>query len=126
MGIGGDKQVCLCQTEDSLKTKAQNKESRFEESLERLEALVQEMESGNLPLEEIIKKYEEGNRLVKLCAAKLNEAEQRIEVLMKDKDGSLGLQPFAVDEDEAEETTDKEAEETGGRNPSPAKDKDLF
>ena len=109
-----------------MKTKAQSKESRFEESLERLEALVQEMESGDLPLEEIIKKYEEGNRLVKLCAAKLNEAEQRIEVLMKEKDGALGLQPFAVDEDEDDEAADKETGNSSIPNPSSSKDKDLF
>jgi exodeoxyribonuclease VII small subunit len=87
--------------------KSQNKEVKeppFEECLERLESLVHEMESGNLPLEDILKKYEEGNRLVKACATKLNEAEQRIEVLMKEKNGSLSLKPF-------EETNSKEGQE---------------
>lgn len=89
-----------------LKTKTQSKEPKFEESLERLEALVQEMESGNLPLEEILKKYEEGNRLIKLCAAKLNEAEQRIEILMKEKNGSLNLTPMELKEDNEENSKD--------------------
>ena len=62
------------------------------------------MESGNLPLEDILKKYEEGNKLIKLCAAKLNEAEKRIEILMSQKDGSLGIKKF--DLEDAESSTD--------------------
>lgn len=69
----------------------------------RLEKLVDEMEGGDLPLEEILQKYEEGNRLVKLCAARLNEAEKRIEVLMKEKDGALSLKPLRDASDDAEE-----------------------
>lgn len=74
--------------------------------MSRLEKIVDEMESGDLPLEEILQKYEEGNRLVKLCAARLNEAEKRIEVLMKEKDGSLSLKP--LDEDGNEEDGEDE------------------
>ena len=90
-----------------LKAKTQNKELRFEESLKRLEALVQEMESGELPLEDILKKYEEGTRLIKLCASKLNEAEQRIEILMKEKDGSLALKPFKMEEEDEDKPSPK-------------------
>ncbi len=106
-----------------MKTKTQGKEPKFEESLERLEALVQEMESGDLPLEDILKKYEEGNRLIRLCAAKLNEAEQRIEVLMKEKDGSVGLKTLELDED-GEENEDEE--ETTPTKKSSTKEPDLF
>ena len=56
------------------------------------------MESGSLPLEDILKKYEEGNKLIKLCAAKLNEAEKRIEILMNQKDGSLGIKKLDLEE----------------------------
>ena len=77
-----------------------SKELKFEESLERLEAVVQEMESGDLPLEEILKKYEEGNRLIKFCASKLNEAEKRIEILMKDKDGALQIKDLDLEKEE--------------------------
>lgn len=98
-----------------MKAKNQSKEFKFEESLERLEALVQEMESGNLPLEDILKKYEEGNRLIKLCASKLNEAEKRIELLMKEKDGSLGVKPFDLEEDEENED-EKESDKTSPEN----------
>ena len=92
-----------------MKTKTQSKEPTFEQSLERLESLVQEMESGELPLEDILKKYEEGNRLIKLCANKLNEAEKRIELTMKEKDGSLGLKPFNLDEEKIGEDKDTES-----------------
>jgi exodeoxyribonuclease VII small subunit len=94
-----------------LKTKP-SKEPRFEESLQKLEALVQEMEAGDMALEEIIKKYEEGSRLVKFCTAKLSEAEKRIEVLMREKDGSLSLQP--VGSASPDDSGDSESEEEEG------------
>ncbi len=65
----------------------------FEKSLERLETLVNEMESGELALEEMIKHFEEGSKLVTLCSKKLNEVEQKIEKLVKKGDG-LGEEPF--------------------------------
>jgi len=65
----------------------------FEQSLERLETLVNEMESGDLPLEEMIKHFEEGSKLVTLCSKKLTEVEQKIEKLVK-KDGELTEEPF--------------------------------
>jgi len=67
----------------------------FEKSLERLETLVNEMESGDLPLEEMIKHFEEGSKLVTLCSKKLTEVEQKIEKLVK-KDGELTEEPFAT------------------------------
>ena len=96
-----------------MKTKAQSKEPQFEEALQRLEQIVQEMESGDLKLEDILKKYEEGNKLAQLCAAKLNEAEKRIEVLMKGKDGSIRLEPF-----------EQETDETAGQSKKVSKSKD--
>lgn len=65
----------------------------FEKSLERLEALVEEMETGKLPLEQMIKHFEEGSRLVTLCSDKLNEVEQKIEKLVR-KGGTLTTEPF--------------------------------
>jgi len=92
-----------CYTILLVKSKSQAKEASFEDAMARLEKLVEEMEGGDLPLEEILQKYEEGNRLVKLCAARLNEAEKRIEVLMKEKDGALSLKPLRDAADDAEE-----------------------
>lgn len=65
----------------------------FEKSLERLEAIVNEMEGGDLPLEQMIKHFEEGSKLVTLCSKKLTEVEQKIEKLVKKGDG-LGTEPF--------------------------------
>ncbi len=57
---------------------------RFEDALHRLEELVHKMESGELSLEESLKAFEEGIRLSRLCAKKLDEAERRVEVLLRD------------------------------------------
>lgn len=65
----------------------------FEKSLERLETIVEEMERGDLALEQMIKHFEEGSKLVTLCSAKLNEVEQKIEKLVK-KGGTLTAEPF--------------------------------
>ncbi len=62
---------------------------KFEAALQQLEEIVQRLEKGELPLEESLKLYEEGIRLSRLCHAKLEEAEGRIEMLMKDAHGEL-------------------------------------
>ena len=69
----------------------------FEKSLERLETIVDEMEGGELALEEMIKHFEEGSKLVTLCSKKLTEVEQKIEKLVKKGDG-LGTEPFETAE----------------------------
>lgn len=69
----------------------------FEKSLDRLEAIVEEMESGDLSLEQMIKHFEEGSKLVTLCSGKLNEVEQKIEKLVK-KGGVLTTEPFKPEE----------------------------
>lgn len=68
----------------------------FEQSLERLETIVEEMESGELSLEQMIKHFEEGSKLVTLCSKKLTEVEQKIEKLVKADDG-LGEEAFEPD-----------------------------
>ena len=64
-------------------------EGGFEESLQELEKLVEQMEAPELPLETIVEKYEAGMRLVAVCTDKLKAAEKRISLLTKKKDGSL-------------------------------------
>lgn len=59
----------------------------FEEALQQLEQIVQKLEKGELALEESLKLYEEGIRLSRLCHGKLEEAEGKIEMLMKDARG---------------------------------------
>jgi len=66
---------------------------KFEEALKKLEDTVREMESGDLTLEESLKSFEEGIRLSRFCAKKLDEAERRIEVLLKNEEGA-DIQPF--------------------------------
>ncbi len=71
------------------------KEEKFEETLERLQSLVRELESGDCSLEDSIKKFEEGMALARSCQDRLSQAEQKIEILLKaDKDG-VRTEPFA-------------------------------
>jgi len=63
----------------------------FENALKQLEDIVQKLERGDLALEESLKLYEEGIRLSRLCHAKLEEAEGKIEMLIKDAKGELAL-----------------------------------
>ena len=73
---------------------------KFEECLARLEQIVAALESGNLPLEESLKVFEEGVALARHCGRYLEEAERRIEVLAKDEGGVATTRPFAVPSDE--------------------------
>lgn len=59
----------------------------FESALAQLESIVEAMESGEVPLAELLAKFEEGNKLLKICEARLKEAELKIELLKKQKDG---------------------------------------
>jgi exodeoxyribonuclease VII small subunit len=64
----------------------------FEKSLNDLERIVKQLEEGDLPLEESLKLFEEGVKLSRECRDRLTSAERRIQVLMKDANGNLGLQ----------------------------------
>ncbi len=75
------------------------KTEKFEVSLEKLEGLVQKLESGDLSLEDSMKAFEEGMTLVKSCEQKLTEAQKKIEILMKDKEGNAVVQKFQDFED---------------------------
>jgi exodeoxyribonuclease VII small subunit len=68
---------------------------RFEDALNKLEKIVSKLEEGDIPLEESLKLFEEGIRLSRFCNQKLDEAEKKVEILLKDKDGLLKSQPFA-------------------------------
>ena len=71
----------------------------FEQSMRKLEKIVQELESGDLPLEEAMQKFEEGIKLSRLCSEKLDETEKKITLLMQDKRGNVSKKPF-IPEDE--------------------------
>ncbi len=69
----------------------------FEEALERLEKTVDQLESGELSLEESIKAFEDGIELSKLCRNKLEKAEDRVKKLLEKSDGGFDLELFEED-----------------------------
>jgi len=73
---------------------AAKEKKKFEEAVEELERVVEQLESGELSLEDSLAAFENGVRLVKLCNQKLTEVERKIELLVKDKDGKLQLKPL--------------------------------
>lgn len=70
------------------------KKRTFESSMQELEVIVKELESGNLPLEEAIKKFEIGMNCSKFCLEKLDETEKKITMLMVDNYGNITEEPF--------------------------------
>jgi exodeoxyribonuclease VII small subunit len=67
---------------------------RFEDALNKLEKIVAQLEGGDIPLEESLKLFEEGIRLSRFCNHKLDEAEKKVEILLKDKNGVLKPRSF--------------------------------
>ncbi|HEY5704895.1 MAG TPA: exodeoxyribonuclease VII small subunit [Terrimicrobiaceae bacterium] len=72
----------------------------IEQAMERLEALVREMESGQLPLEKLITSYEEGVKLANLCQEKLDAAAKKIQIIAKNASGETKLEEFPLAADE--------------------------
>lgn len=72
----------------------------FEKALEKLEKIVDQLESGDLPLDDSLKKYEEGVKLVRACQQKLDKAKKKIETLVKKDDGTFDLEPFKEKDDD--------------------------
>jgi exodeoxyribonuclease VII small subunit len=70
---------------------------KFEEALQKLEEIVRRMESGDLGLEESLKAFEEGIKLARFCSRKLDEAERRVEILLKE-DEDPTVRPFQEEE----------------------------
>lgn len=78
-------------------------EMKFEDALKRLEKIVGDLEGGGLSLDEALEKYEEGIRLSKTCAKKLEAARKKVEILLKSEDGSVELKEFDEKSAEGEE-----------------------
>ncbi len=66
---------------------------KFEDALEKLEDIVRKMESGDMPLDETLKSFEEGIKIIRFCSAKLEETERRVEMLLG-KEDSLQIKRF--------------------------------
>jgi exodeoxyribonuclease VII small subunit len=81
---------------------------KFEQAMARLEAIVGELEKGDLPLDESLKIFEEGIRLSKNCLKVLEEAERKVEVLVQDKNGKKQLRAFSLDGDESDDPSTDE------------------
>jgi exodeoxyribonuclease VII small subunit len=94
-------QICLKGCDVSKAPKAQDagkaENLAFEEALKRLEAIVEAMETEELPLEMLLARYEEGVRMAKACKTKLAEAELKIEKLEKNSAGEPVLRPIPAD-----------------------------
>jgi exodeoxyribonuclease VII small subunit len=71
---------------------------KFEETLEKLELIVGELESGNISLDKAIAKYQEGMLLSKQCLDSLNKAEKKVKVCLKDKEGKIKIKDFSEDD----------------------------
>ncbi len=67
---------------------------KFEASLKKLEEIVKRLETGSLSLEDSLKAFEEGVKHSAFCSSRLDDAERRVEILLKQKDGSLKREPF--------------------------------
>lgn len=73
---------------------------KFEKAVEKLEKIVEALEGGEIPLDEALKKYEEGVKLARLCNQKLAQAEKKIEVLTRHLSGNLVAEPFNPEDEE--------------------------
>src|SRR5437762_7948285 len=78
----------------SSKAKTASPELNFEKAMDRLEAIVEQMETGKLPLEDLIVRYEEGMNLVKVCQERLTKAEQKIEIIARNNAGKPIVKDF--------------------------------
>jgi exodeoxyribonuclease VII small subunit len=74
----------------------------FESALKSLEDIVQQLEKGDLSLDRALELFEEGVKVSRFCHGKLEEAERKVETLIKATDGSLTEVPFAAEENEKE------------------------
>ncbi len=79
------------------------KEMKFEKAMKRLEDIVEQLEDGQLDLERSLRLFEEGIQLARYCAEKLQEAEQKIELLTEEHEALFGEEPPPEEEDEEEE-----------------------
>lgn len=77
-------------------------EPKFEKDLEKLEEIVAALEEGDLPLDEALKRFEEGIKLAKRCEKALADAEKKIEILTKNAEGELDAKPFGEEDMESE------------------------
>ncbi len=77
------------------------KSATFEKNLERLDAIVRQLEDAELPLEKALQLYEEGMKLSQVCHKQLEEAEGRVEILRRKAGGQMVAEPFEPEKSES-------------------------
>ena len=85
---------CSDHDSSSIAVDANNAKLSFEAALGKLEAIVESMESGDVPLADLLAKFEEGTKLLKVCEGRLKDAELKIELLKKQKGGGAVIEKF--------------------------------
>ena len=105
--LDGRRKLCLsfCPVSNAANNAGQNQSAKaatlpFEEALKKLESIVETMESGDLPLESLLAKYEEGTHLARICQTKLAEAELKIQQLEKNAAGEMKLESLSPEASE--------------------------
>jgi len=98
----------------SSKTKSPAPELNFEKAMDRLESIVEQMETGKLPLEDLIVRYEEGMNLVKVCQERLAKAEQKIEIIARNSAGKPVVKNFKADAESSDDEKLATASPSGG------------
>ncbi len=88
-------------------------EIKFEKALTQLEKIVEELESGDLALDEALKRYEEGVKLSRACTKKLTEAEKKIETLTRTLNESAHFQAGDSEEIKSKKTEKKKSKKSG-------------
>jgi len=102
---------------------------KFEDAMSKLEKIVSQLEKGDISLEESLKLFEEGIRLSRLCNQKLDEAEKRVEILLKGADETFKTQPFisSVNSRQAPPISSGQVPSTGsGQGPSVDSDETVL
>ena len=77
-------------------------EKKFETAMSELEEIVHALESGDLPLDEALKAFEKGMKLVRFCSGKLEEAEKKVTMLVRQENGEVDQVPFEIQKEEVE------------------------
>jgi len=106
------------------KSDSQAAEVSFESAMERLDAIVEQMEANKLPLEQLLSGYEEGLKLVKFCSEKLDAAEKRIEIITRDAIGKPQIAEFEPTEKAVEKP--QPTQKKPSTPPSRSEDISLF
>jgi exodeoxyribonuclease VII small subunit len=89
------------------KTKGTDENLQFEEAIEKLESIIERIESEQIPLEELLKDYEEGTKLLKLCRDRIDGARQKVDKINKElTNGSVTLESLDEDAISSDEETD--------------------